>query len=214
MSAHSARQGSIRLFRNPVLESLSHVHPVVPLLTWLPVIAWLLYRSVFVHELGLPGLLASAGGGLLAWTFVEYTLHRFVFHYPARSRLGQRLVYLFHGVHHDSPADKTRLVMPPAGAIPIMVALWLLFSLLLPHPWHEPFLAFFVAGYLVYDYIHFATHHFPMRHPALRYLKQYHMRHHFSGQNARYGVSSPLWDLVFRTYAPATGEIRARGTSP
>lgn len=214
MSAHSARQGSIRLFRNPVLESLSHVHPVVPLLTWLPVVAWLLYRSIFVHELGLPGLLASAGAGLLAWTLAEYVLHRFVFHYPAKSRLGQRLVYLFHGVHHDSPGDKTRLVMPPAGAIPIMVTLWLLFSLLLPYPWHEPFSAFFIAGYLVYDYIHFATHHFPMRHPALRYLKQYHMRHHFSGERGRYGVSSPLWDIVFRTYAPTTGEIRARDKSP
>lgn len=214
MAANTSRQDSIRLFRNPVLEALSHVHPIVPLLTWLPVVAWLLFRAVAVHELGIGGLLGMAMAGLVAWTLTEYTLHRFVFHYPARSRAGQRFVYLFHGVHHDAPNDKTRLVMPPAGAIPIMAVLWLLFSLLLPHPWHEPFMAFFIAGYLAYDYLHFATHHFPMRHPALRFLKQYHMRHHFSGEAARYGVSSPLWDIVFRTYAPATGEIRARGKSP
>lgn len=213
MAANLSRQGSIRLFRNPVLEALSHVHPIVPLLTWLPVVAWLLFRAVTVHGFGLASLLAMAMAGLVAWSLTEYTLHRFVFHYPATSCAGQRLVYLFHGVHHDAPQDKSRLVMPPAGAIPIMAALWLLFWLLLPDPWHEPFMAFFIAGYLAYDYLHFATHHFPMRHPALRILKQYHMRHHFSGEAARYGVSSPLWDIVFRTYAPATGETRARGSS-
>ena len=39
-----------------------------------------------------------------------------------------------------------------------------------------------------------------MRHPALKFLKHYHMRHHFSDDAGRYGVSSPLWDLIFRTY--------------
>lgn len=203
MSEKRSQSGSIRLFRNPILESLSHVHPIVPLLVWSPVVAWLLFRSVSVHGIGAAGLLLVAVAALLTWTLVEYTLHRFVFHYPATSRAGRWLVFLFHGVHHDAPGDKTRLVMPPAGALPILLLLWLLFSLLLPHPWHEPFMAFFMVGYLVYDYIHYATHHFPMRHPLLRYLKQYHMRHHFAGEEARFGVSSPIWDLVFGTYAPA-----------
>jgi len=211
MAANGTQQASIRLFRHPVLEALSHVHPIVPLLVWLPVITWLLYRAVSLHELGPGGLLATAVAALCAWTLTEYSLHRFVFHYPARGRLGRRFVYLFHGVHHEAPNDKTRLVMPPAGALPIVAILWLVFSLLLPHPWHEPFMAFFLAGYLAYDYIHFATHHFPMRHPLLRYLKQYHMQHHYSGEAGRYGVSSPVWDLVFGTYAPLPGAGRGRG---
>ena len=117
----------------------------------------------------------------------------------ACSRVGERLVYIFHGVHHDTPNDKSRLVMPPAGALPIMAMLWLLFSLVVPAPWNEPFIAFFIVGYLGYDYIHYATHHFRMRHPLLQFLKRYHMQHHFSGEKARYGVSSPLWDWVFGT---------------
>ena len=193
---------SVRLFENPLLEKLSHVHPIVPLLVWGPLAAWLMVRAVTVHGIGPAGLALIAVAGLLAWTLAEYLLHRFLFHFPAKSRLGKRIIYLFHGVHHDTPQDKTRLVMPPAGAVPILAVLWLLFSLVLPQPWAEPFTAFFIVGYLVYDYIHYATHHFPMRHPLLRYLKQYHMRHHFAGEEGRYGVSSPLWDWVFGTYVP------------
>jgi sterol desaturase/sphingolipid hydroxylase (fatty acid hydroxylase superfamily) len=190
---------SIRLFRNDALEALTHVHPLVPLLLWGPVAAVLLWRALVRDGLSPLQLLPVAAAALLVWTFTEYALHRFVFHFPARSRAGKWLVFLFHGVHHEAPQDKTRLVMPPAGAIPIMALIWGLFGLLIPAPWMQPFLAFFIVGYLAYDYLHYATHHFPMRHPLLHRLKQHHMKHHFSGVPGRYGVSSPLWDILLRT---------------
>ncbi|GMU46429.1 MAG: hypothetical protein AMXMBFR26_12110 [Porticoccaceae bacterium] len=190
---------SIRLFRNDALEALTHVHPLVPLLLWGPVAAVLLWRALVLDGLSPLQLVPVAAAALLVWTLTEYVLHRFVFHFPARSRAGKWLVFLFHGVHHDAPQDKTRLVMPPAGAIPIMALIWGLFGLLIPAPWLQPFLAFFIVGYLAYDYLHYATHHFPMRHPLLHRLKQHHMKHHFSGVPARYGVSSPLWDILLRT---------------
>ncbi len=190
---------SIRLFRNDVLEALTHVHPLVPLLLWGPVAAALLWRALVRDSLTALQLLPVAAAALLVWTLTEYVLHRFVFHFPARSRAGKWLVFLFHGVHHEAPQDKTRLVMPPAGAIPIMALIWSLFGLLIPAPWMQPFLAFFIVGYLAYDYLHYATHHFPMRHPLLHRLKQHHMKHHFSGVPGRYGVSSPLWDVLLRT---------------
>lgn len=195
----SQNSTSIRLFRNDLLEALTHVHPLVPLLLWGPVAAVLLWRSLVLDGLGPLQLVPVAAAALLAWTLTEYLLHRFVFHFPARSRIGKWLVFLFHGVHHDAPQDKTRLVMPPAGAIPIMALIWGLFGLLIPAPWMQPFLAFFIVGYLAYDYLHYATHHFPMRHPLLHRLKQHHMKHHFSGVPGRYGVSSPLWDILLRT---------------
>lgn len=101
-----SREQSIRLFDNPVLESLSHVHPIMPLLVWLPVAAWLLVRAVTVHGIGPVGLAGIGIAGLVTWTFAEYSLHRFLFHYPAKSRLGQRFVFLFHGVHHDTPRTR------------------------------------------------------------------------------------------------------------
>ena len=190
---------SIRLFENELLERLSHVHPIVPLVFWSPIAAWLLWRSVTLDGFGIAGLAIAAVAGIFAWTLAEYLLHRFVFHFPARSELGKWFVFVFHGNHHDDPKDKTRLVMPPAGGVPIMALLYLLFSLFVPAPWLQPFFAFFIVGYLIYDYIHYATHHFPMRNPVAKFLKHYHLKHHFSGETGRYGVSSPLWDLVFGT---------------
>ncbi len=190
---------SIRLFENDFLERLSHVHPLTPLLLWGPVVVWLLWRSFALHHLPLMPVLAIGAAGMFVWTLTEYLLHRFLFHYPARSKPGKWLVFLFHGNHHHDPKDKTRLVMPPAGAIPIMAALYMSFSLVLGKPWIEPFTAFFIVGYLIYDYIHYSTHHFPMRNPVAKYLKIYHLKHHFSGQKGRYGVSSPLWDRIFGT---------------
>jgi len=193
------KKKSVRLFENRFMESLTHVHPIVPLLFWSPVIGFLLWRAVAVHHLPVSQLAALFLPALIVWTLTEYLLHRYLFHFPATSKTGKWLVYLFHGVHHDVPADKTRLVMPPAGAVIVMAFIWLIFSAAVPAPWLEPFCAFFIVGYLVYDYVHYATHHFKMHHPVLQALKHHHMRHHFSAKNAKYGVSSPLWDWVFGT---------------
>lgn len=205
MQDHNSAEGrrseqSIRLFRNPVLEAMSRVHPSVPLLVWTPFVLFLMGRAVMVHNMSIIVIGAMAVAGLITWTLTEYLLHRFLFHYPAKSRLGRWLVFLFHGVHHDAPRDRTRLVMPPAAAVLILACLWFLFSLFIPYPLIEPFIAAFVVGYLIYDYIHYATHHFPMKHPVLRFLKRYHMHHHYTSDEGRFGVSSPLWDIVFGTY--------------
>jgi sterol desaturase/sphingolipid hydroxylase (fatty acid hydroxylase superfamily) len=201
-------ESSVRLFQNDLLEALTHVHPIVPLLVWGPLAVFLLWRSVAVQELPASGLAAVGVLALVVWTLTEYCLHRFVFHFPAQGRIGKYLVFMFHGVHHAAPRDKTRLVMPPAGGIILLIVLYQVFRLAVPAPWLEPFLAFFIIGYLAYDYIHYATHHFAMRSPLLHFLKVYHLQHHYGAKGVRYGVSSPLWDRVFGTY-PA--DPRARG---
>lgn len=195
MQAEQEHQ-SIRLFENDFLERLSHVHPSVPLLLWSPLAGWLYWRSVTVHGFSLGEVVALFAPAIVVWTLTEYSLHRYVFHFAAKGKAGKWFVYLFHGNHHDDPKDKTRLVMPPAGAIPIMALLYLLFSVLIPAPWIEPFFASFIVGYLIYDYIHYATHHFPMKNPVAKFLKLYHLKHHYSGETGRYGVSSPLWDWI------------------
>jgi len=200
-------ESSVRLFQNDLLEALTHVHPLVPLLFWGPIAGFLLWRSVAVHELPASGLFAIGALALFLWTLTEYCLHRFVFHFPAQSRAGKYLVFLFHGVHHATPRDKTRLVMPPAGGILLLIVLYQVFRLLVPAPWIEPFLAFFLVGYLAYDYIHYATHHFPMRSKVLHFLKVYHLQHHYGAKGLRFGVSSPIWDRVFGTY-PANPRSR------
>jgi sterol desaturase/sphingolipid hydroxylase (fatty acid hydroxylase superfamily) len=190
---------SIRIFENPILERFTHVHPLTPLVFWVPVMMVLLYRSMTVHEFGVPAVIGLALAGFITWTLVEYVLHRWVFHFVPEGRLQEKLQFLIHGLHHADPVDPTRLVMPPAAAIILAVVLFSLFRLPLGAQRVEPFFAGFLVGYLCYDYIHFCVHFFQPRTRLGRMLKQNHMIHHFVSHNSRWGVSSPLWDYVFGT---------------
>jgi sterol desaturase/sphingolipid hydroxylase (fatty acid hydroxylase superfamily) len=193
-----------RLFESDLLERLSRVHPLTPLLTWAPVIAWLLWRSATVSGLRAGTLVQLAAVGLVAWTLTEYLVHRFLFHYRPRSAAGQRLVYIIHGVHHEAPDDPTRQLMPPACAAIGLAIVYGMLRAILGYPWVEPIFAFFLTGYLAYDYTHFAVHRRP-RTRLGRALRRWHMLHHFATPSARWGVSSPLWDHVFRTAGGARG---------
>lgn len=190
---------SLRIFKNPVLESLTHVHPLVPLFVWTPIISGLIYYSVAEQGLGLVDLGLWAVVAFVVWTLTEYVLHRFLFHFPAKSRAGKYLVFLFHGLHHDDPNDPTRLVFPPVPAFFIFLLLYAFYSVFIPESAINAFMAFFMVGYLCYDYIHYATHHFPMKGKWARKIKKHHLQHHFQHKPAKYGVSSPLWDHVFQT---------------
>src|SRR6266446_10400705 len=110
----SNKNETFRMFKSDFMEFLSHVHPATPLVLYLPVVAYMLYAAVWQSRLS---ILAVAGlflFGVLVWTLLEYIIHRYVFHYEPRSRLGKQLHFVVHGVHHDYPNDAKRLVMPPA----------------------------------------------------------------------------------------------------
>jgi len=205
----SRREPPIRLFRSNALEALTHVHPAVVVVVWVPVIAWFVVGAWLARgETGMSalGLLAAHGVGLLVWTFVEYVMHRFVFHFsPKRpSAWLERVIFLFHGIHHVQPWDKTRLVMPPGVSIPLALAFhalfaWVLGDLCAAPAWLAPVFGAFLAGYLAYDLLHYATHHLPMNSAVGRRLKRHHLLHHHATPDDRFGVSSPLWDVILRT---------------
>lgn len=192
----------VRLFQSNFLEFFTHITPVAILVIWLPVVLILLIVTSGDITFG-QGLVAFLLG-LFFWTLAEYLLHRFVFHFPPKTPRMERITFLFHGVHHAQPQCKTRLVMPPPVSIPLAglfyAFFWLVFGSIAGVPgWVHPIMAGFMVGYLIYDLTHYATHHFPMRNKVTKFLKRYHMQHHYKTPDARYGVSSPLWDIVFGT---------------
>jgi sterol desaturase/sphingolipid hydroxylase (fatty acid hydroxylase superfamily) len=197
----------IRLFQSNFLEFFTHISPVTVTIIWLPVAGFFLGRSILTSQGATAFPWHIPAGfilGLFLWTLAEYLLHRFVFHYPPKGSLQERIVFLFHGIHHAQPQCKTRLVMPPVVSIPLSVVFYGLFygiagQLLRALEWVDPLVSGFIIGYLVYDLTHYATHHFAMRSGVLKFLKRYHMQHHYKSPDQRFGVSSPLWDVVFRT---------------
>lgn len=213
MPAHfvSNRDESVPLFATPWMERLTHVHPAVPVVLYSPVILYYAWRAAVSS--GVLGMVAQVMVGVVCWSLVEYTLHRWVFHYEPRSTWGKRLHFLAHGVHHDYPRDSTRLVMPPSVSIPLAVVFRALF-VSSAGGYADGLFAGFALGYVLYDTIHFATHHWPMRGRVGRALKRYHLTHHYRDDDLAFGVSSPLWDVVFRTLPRgAPGEDQSNRTS-
>lgn len=192
----SNKNESIRLFKNPILEFFSHIHPATPHVVFIPVVLYFLYQAHFEQPVYINAPLWIIG--VLMWTLLEYTMHRFVFHWNPTSETGKKVVFLLHGVHHDYPRDATRLVMPLLVSVPLAFLFYFLFQLVFA-PYNTALFAGLVSGYLAYDFLHFAFHHFTMRGRLASYLKLCHLKHHYNDPDSGYGVSSPLWDFVFRT---------------
>jgi sterol desaturase/sphingolipid hydroxylase (fatty acid hydroxylase superfamily) len=182
-----------------MLDRLTRVHPIVPLVLFGPVVAGLMAWGV-VGGLGAWALAWGAFGYLL-WTLTEYWLHRVVFHFEPEAGIGRRLHHLIHGVHHDHPNDSRRLVMPPSASIPLASGFCLAFYLVFGDPTWRGVAAGFLAGYVVYDTVHYLVHHRVPRGRLGRLLRERHLRHHFQDHTRGFGVSAPYWDFVFGTAA-------------
>ena len=201
MEAHKRTEqlsASPQLFESEFLNFFSRVHPAMPAVIFGPVVVameWIgASRGATAWELALLSL-----GGIGIWTLTEYWLHRLVFHWEPDNSFGRRLHFIIHGIHHDHPNDKLRLVMPPSVAIPLAALFFLAFWLIFGSPAAFPIFGGFMFGYLLYDYTHYYVHHFVPRSELGKRLREQHMRHHFQDHRYGYGVSSPLWDVIFGT---------------
>jgi len=185
------------MFERAWLDKLSRVHHTVPLFVFLPAITVLLvvaFRRMAILEV--------AGGfaaGWLFWTLTEYWMHRLVFHFEPEEGIGARIHWIIHGVHHDHPNDPMRLVMPPSVSVPLALAFYALFFVVLGSPSAPALMSGFLAGYLFYDMTHYHVHHHKPRTRMGRRLRESHMRHHFQDDTRGFGVSAPWWDRVFGT---------------
>jgi sterol desaturase/sphingolipid hydroxylase (fatty acid hydroxylase superfamily) len=132
------------------------------------------------------------GAGLFSWTFIEYLLHRVLFHHaPILSRIHER--------HHHSPQD---LIGTPAwasvliGLIAVASPLWAALGFDLG----TAATAGLVTGYLWYVFVHYATHHWrPRRESYLYRARLRHARHHHLSHSGNFGVTTGVWDQIFGT---------------
>jgi sterol desaturase/sphingolipid hydroxylase (fatty acid hydroxylase superfamily) len=130
--------------------------------------------------------------GIAAWTLVEYALHRFVLH-------GLQPFRDWHVQHHRRPHERTGTPIILSGALIallVLVPAWVLGDL-----WSASPMTFgLLTGYLIYATVHHAVHHWHVDAAWLRRLQRHHALHHSGiAESSRYGVTSALWDVVFRT---------------
>ena len=158
---------------------------MTPILWVGPILLTALYVSV---RGGVRASLVALGlflAGWLAWSLLEYVLHRFIFHMGAKSPRERLRAFLLHGYHHEFPDDAMRLVAPPLMSFPIAVVMGMLVYLLFGARLFLPFYAGMAAGYLAYDWIHYYTHHFRPRGGVGKWLRAYHMLHHYADRDGR-----------------------------
>lgn len=194
-----ALDASPRLFESDLLDKLSRVHHLTPIIVYTPIILGLALYSL--SSLGAGLLLLGLLIGYVAWTLTEYFGHRYLFHtvFPLPFGLGPRFQFLIHGVHHIYPNDPLRLVMPPLLSGPIMLIALAIIRLIFGPAFSWPVLAGFMTGYVIYDCVHYWTHHGQPTSDFGRQVKRLHMLHHFRDAEKGFGVHAIWWDYAFGT---------------
>ena len=163
----------------------------------LAVLVLIVYAALHADPLWLAFLVP----GLLGWTFVEYLIHRYIYHHvPGYVGL--------HDAHHKEP---TALIGSPPGSGTILILIVVMLPL--SYIGEAVGLGFgtgFLAGYALYQTAHHAVHFWKARHGSFLYrLRLHHMRHHYGKEEGNFGVSTPLWDHVFGTLLQRRGRQAA-----
>jgi sterol desaturase/sphingolipid hydroxylase (fatty acid hydroxylase superfamily) len=135
--------------------------------------------------------------GIFFWSLAEYFLHRHLFHLKHDHPWLKAFHFAMHGYHHEVPHDTNRLFMPPVPALLFLSLFWLLFYGFVGNGvWF--FLPGFELGYLLYSFVHYSVH--TRKAPkGFEGLWHHHIVHHYKEPEKAFGVSSRLWDRVFRT---------------
>ncbi len=190
-------KGQAKLFNNHYVEYLTKTHPLVIWGLYSPVLFLLpYYASTFsIDPMHIFWLYI---GGIFFWSFFEYLMHRFIFHFIAESPKTIRLIYVLHGNHHEYPRDKERLFMP---AVPSLIISSFIFMMMYFIMGRDSFSFFpgFMFGYLIYGSMHYAIHAWNPPFKWMKGLWRNHHLHHYKQQQKGFGVSSTLWDHIFGT---------------
>jgi sterol desaturase/sphingolipid hydroxylase (fatty acid hydroxylase superfamily) len=191
-------RGTRQLFKNPVLEKLSRTHIAIPLTIFSTYATALLYWSIVNTSLSAPLTIAMFFVGALCFTWVEYNVHRHLFHMKTYTAFREKMQYIIHGVHHEFPKDKDRLAMPPLVSITVSTVLLLVFKVILGELVFA-FLPGFLVAYAAYLGVHFMVHAYPPPKNIFKTLWVNHSIHHYKDGEVVFGVSSPLWDYIYGT---------------
>lgn len=128
--------------------------------------------------------------GLLAFTFIEYAAHR----------------WLFHGSTGAFEAGHTRHHVEPLGsdALPFFISpmfmclLAVLFALAMPVAYALLLAGTIATGCAAYGASHLSMHVFHSKHPWWRRWAGYHAIHHHH-PDTNFGVTTGLWDVLLGT---------------
>ncbi|MBL8150762.1 MAG: sterol desaturase family protein [Blastocatellia bacterium] len=186
----------------------------VPVYFFTSVSLILVTTAFLLTEISLMKALILTVAGFISWSFVEYVLHRFIFHYEAKAKWAKKLIYRMHLEHHDYPKEIDQLFSGLGTSIPIASLYYLLVLFFVGYNGAAFMFTGLIIGYFLYEFLHYSAHHRAPKMRFLQYLKRYHMLHHHLEANMRYGVTSPVIDYLFGTFGPAVRKRDALMMAP
>ena len=149
--------------------------------------------------------------GALLFYGSEYVMHRFAFHAPpAGVAFVKRLQHRLHYDHHVEPDRLDLLFLPLWFLVPNLAVTAALVALVLGPAATASTMLGVAAAILHYEWTHYVAHT-PIRPltPLGRWIKQYHLRHHYISEKLWFGVSNPSLDVVFGTFRRPGGAQRS-----
>ncbi len=175
-------------------------HPWMPVAFYLPIIFLISGLALHYHPHSYLSIVLSLIAGIFSWTLVEYVLHRFIFHLTKIKQPWRDLASGLHLAHHRSSQTNDLILAPPISSLGFGSVLYLLFWLFSQSAATAALLeSGLLLGYLGYEWVHYMAHRYHPKFFLWRYLKSYHLKHHFLDPAKSYGVTSPLWDALFQT---------------
>lgn len=145
-------------------------------------------------------LIWKASAGLILWTLLEYVLHRFVFHHRARWRFVQSALDAMHLRHHRDPQNAAYIFVRLEWALAISAGIAALMTAATIEAFSTAsLLCGLWLGFLTYEAVHYGIHCGNPQRPWIAGRRQAHFRHHFAQAEREFGVTTPIWDVVFRT---------------
>ncbi len=132
--------------------------------------------------------------GALSWTLVEYALHRGLGH-RGQAKNPFSVEHLAHhaDVSYFAPTYKKGITIGLAASVAGPLAY--LTADTLGVTW----LVGFLVMYVLYEVIHRKLHTAPGRSRYGRWARRHHLHHHYRRPQMNHGVTTPIWDFVFRT---------------
>jgi sterol desaturase/sphingolipid hydroxylase (fatty acid hydroxylase superfamily) len=152
--------------------------------------------------------LAFFAGGVIAWTLLEYFVHRYVLHgrFPDGPSLYRRLTHKhfdhLHLEHHARPWDGKHISGTIGDTIHFS-ALFVALAAFTPLHTGPAFVAGLLQAYVVEEWVHHSVHFYSFKNRYFRYIKRHHLFHHSpKGSEVGFGLTSGLWDVVWGTRIP------------
>ena len=141
--------------------------------------------------------------GAMIFLSSEYTTHRFLFHAPpVKLPWLLRLQHLLHYDHHIDPPKLELLFLPLWFVIPVATIYFGVYLAITRNLTLSLSLTFgSIVALTFYEWVHYVAHvPFTPVTPFGRYMKKYHLWHHFKNEHYWFGVTNPTTDYLGFTY--------------